>query len=329
MLRNMARPPPSPLFVLRGSSGFAHSISFMKCNAGAAEADQSILATGCSTGEIYFWNLKTRRVTNTLQGHGKDAVIWVEEYHQNKLISQGRDQSVCIWDVGEGRQEVIKQLPVSSVSFCKCALSVEDNGSHMLATPTCEVATTRLFHLEDGEPICNLIPDKPESYGMVMCMEWISTHQLLVGYEDGTVALWDSRKQKLLSKLKLHCEPVMCIDCSSITMEGISGSVDNSLKLWHIDSTGISLTKEHELTNAGLSDIKIRQDNRIFATGGWDSRIRLFTFKKCKPLAVLDYHTESIVSMAFSSPLPEFDGYRLLAAGAKDNLISIWSLYQS
>ncbi|XP_071944079.1 guanine nucleotide-binding protein subunit beta-like protein 1 [Antedon mediterranea] len=325
----MTRPSPSPLFVLRGLNGFSHSMTFMNHNTTKDETYQDMLVTGSSTGEVQLWNLKTRRVAQTLQGHDKEAVIWVKVYRENSLISQGRDNNVCVWDFKEGRQEVRNKIPVTSVSFCKCALSSEDNGSHILATPTCELATVRLFHLETGEPICNLIPTKPESYGMVMCMKWILNHQLIVGYEDGTVALWDTKKQEMVSKLKMHSEPVMCIDFSTSTMRGVSGSVDNSLKLWHVDSSDISVIKEHELTNAGLSDIKIRQDNKIFTTGGWDNRIRLFSFQKCKPLAVLDYHTESILSLAFSYPLAEFDNGQLLAVGGKDSLISIWSLYQS
>lgn len=83
--------------------------------------------------------------------------------------------------------------------------------------------------------------------------------------------------------------------------------------------------KTHRLVNAGISDITIRPDKKIVATAGWDHRIRIFGWKKLKPLAVLDYHTATVHSVSFSDHSSPTD--RLLAAGAKDHRISIWSIY--
>lgn len=83
--------------------------------------------------------------------------------------------------------------------------------------------------------------------------------------------------------------------------------------------------KTHRLVNAGISDITIRPDKKILATAGWDHRIRIFGWKKLKPLAVLDYHTATVHSVSFSDHKSPSD--RLLAAGAKDHRISIWSIY--
>lgn len=55
------------------------------------------------------------------------------------------------------------------------------------------------------------------------------------------------------------------------------------------------------------------------------SRIRVWSWKKLKPLAVLTYHTETVNSLDFS-PWLEGKGH-LMAAGSKDTHISVWSLY--
>lgn len=83
--------------------------------------------------------------------------------------------------------------------------------------------------------------------------------------------------------------------------------------------------KTHELVNAGISDITIRPDKKILATAGWDHRIRIFGWKKLKPLAVLDYHTATVHCVSFSDHSNPRD--RLLAAGSKDQRISVWSIY--
>lgn len=83
--------------------------------------------------------------------------------------------------------------------------------------------------------------------------------------------------------------------------------------------------KTHTLVNAGISDITIRRDKKILATAGWDHRIRIFGWKRLKPLAVLDYHTATVHCVSFSDHKNARE--RLLAAGSKDHRISIWSIY--
>lgn len=83
--------------------------------------------------------------------------------------------------------------------------------------------------------------------------------------------------------------------------------------------------KTQKLVNAGISDITIRPDKKILATAGWDHRIRIFGWKKLKPLAVLDYHTATVHCVSFSDHRNPCE--RLLAAGSKDHRISIWSIY--
>ena len=42
-----------------------------------------------------------------------------------------------------------------------------------------------------------------------------------------------------------------------------------------------------EVKQQGIADLAIRQDQRIFASAGWDSKIRVFSYGKCKALAIL------------------------------------------
>jgi len=81
--------------------------------------------------------------------------------------------------------------------------------------------------------------------------------------------------------------------------------------------------KEFALQKGGIADVKIRHDNRIFATAGWDHRVRIFDFQKYHPLAILKYHTGTVHSLAFG--VNEFKS--LLATGSDDTNIALWSLY--
>jgi WD40 repeat protein len=63
---------------------------------------------------------------------------------------------------------------------------------------------------------------------------------------------------------------------------------DNVFKLkWNPEDGDITVAKQITLKAKGVSDIAVRRDARLFATAGWDNKIRLFSCKTCAPLAVL------------------------------------------
>ena len=159
---------------------------------------------------------------------------------------------------------------------------------------------------------------------MCMCAakeEGSPAPHILVGYESGVILLWDVNTGTEVSSIQSHTETVMCLGfCPSLDL-GFSGSVNHTLTSWGVKEGEPSPGRMIEITNKGLNDLVIRGDGRIVATAGWDSRIRVFSCKKLKPLAVLDFHKESIQSVSFSKG-------GLLAAGSKDKTISVWSVYQ-
>lgn len=79
------------------------------------------------------------------------------------------------------------------------------------------------------------------------------------------------------------------------------------------------------LVNPGISQLCIRGDRKIVASAGWDHRVRVFGWKKLRPLAVLQHHTDMVLSLAFSDHQDPRN--RMLAAGSKDQRISLWSIY--
>lgn len=79
------------------------------------------------------------------------------------------------------------------------------------------------------------------------------------------------------------------------------------------------------MVNPGVSQLCIRGDGKLLASAGWDHRVRIFGWKKLRPLAVLQYHTDMVQSVAFSDH--QDPKQRLLAAGSKDQRISLWSIY--
>ncbi|OXB54794.1 hypothetical protein ASZ78_008063 [Callipepla squamata] len=305
----MAQPPPDPQFVLRGTAAAVHALRF---SCGGEEPDVPILFSGSEHGFIHVWNLKTHRVEAALDGHGGKSVCWLETM--------------------DGKDRLLRPFMAQELRVCEsCAALGRDVQRVTQRSAADSRSLVQVLELPSKTSVCTLKPEVGAKLGMPMCLKlWQvsrgSQPSLLAGYEDGSVLLWNLATGKVLSQLTCHQEPVMSLDFDSEKAKGISGSSEKVLSIWSLnEQQNLQVQQTHRLVNTGISDISIRPDKKIVATAGWDHRIRIFGWKRLKPLAVLDYHTATVHSVSFSDHRNPSE--RLLAAGAKDHRISIWSIY--
>lgn len=116
--------------------------------------------------------------------------------------------------------------------------------------------------------------------------------------------------------------------------------------------------KINNTKHAGQQSLSVRSDGRLIVTGGWDSRVRIYSTKTLKEVAVLKWHKEGVYAVGFSEILEAEDirygseegcgevvrretGLGKLqrqreekmqikhwvAAGAKDGKVSIWEVF--
>ncbi|KAJ4159096.1 uncharacterized protein LMH87_008013 [Akanthomyces muscarius] len=57
--------------------------------------------------------------------------------------------------------------------------------------------------------------------------------------------------------------------------------------------------------HSGQQSLTIRSDGRVFATAGWDSKIRVYATKSLKELAVLKWHQVGVYATAFAQMKPQ------------------------
>lgn len=55
--------------------------------------------------------------------------------------------------------------------------------------------------------------------------------------------------------------------------------------------------------HSGQQSLRIRSDGRIFATAGWDTKVRVYSVASMKELAVLKWHKEGCFAVAFAKVL--------------------------
>ena len=233
-----------------------------------------------------------------------------------------------------------------------------------------------IFHLPSERRISQIKADPSFKCGMVMAVKLVtdkSNGQLVMasGYEDGHVMMhrrlrpepgteWQWQKVYIN---RPHSQPVLSLDVDPHSQFFISSSADamlikHPLNDCQVGSMSTSSLKAINTKHAGQQDVTMRDDGKIFATAGWDARIRVYSSKSMQELAVLKWHKEGCYAVAFSQtsmnspPKTQSDGSNQslqrststlaqikqkrteksqqthwLAAGGKDAKITLWDIY--
>ncbi|KAL4985959.1 WD40-repeat-containing domain protein [Aspergillus falconensis] len=184
-----------------------------------------------------------------------------------------------------------------------------------------------LFHLPSERRICTIPTDPAVKTGMVMAVRLtrsLSTKDLHVAaaFEDGHVMVFACRgvfrddklsvdagrswKWERLYLSRPHSQPVLSIDLAPSGEYFVSSSADAVLAKHPVPPLDGPDAREAPLKSvntkhAGQQGLRIRSDGKIFATAGWDSRVRIYSCKTMKELAVLKWHKEGCYAVAFAN----------------------------
>jgi WD40 repeat protein len=169
---------------------------------------------------------------------------------------------------------------------------------------------------------------------------------------------------------KPHSQPVLSIAVYPSRQHFVSSGADAVVARYILKIAGTKDDKQPEKAvntkHAGQQGLSVRSDGKIFATAGWDARVRVYSCKTMKELAVLKWHKVGCYATAFAdimdtgadsssssssgATMPHSaslevassvnaldvikqrreDKARMthwLAAGGKDGKISLWEIY--
>ena len=329
----------SPQYVLKQSGEAITDLEFW-----SPHQTSTLIASYGGKGGVDVWNLSTRR--SCLNLPSEVPMLSAHGFATGELLTYDKEGNLKLLDLSESSAITKNHLIISEVGFCKAAVLPEDeHAKKIIAVPGEAKSSVNIWNLSE-EAICKqLIPSTDLKLGMPWCIKLLCNVRPLavVGYEDGSLLIWDINEEKLISKASFFSDPLMCFDAfinenANPVLCGIAGSVNEMFVKWNFvvpnettqnkkdvqesNLCDISIVKQHKLINSGLSCMKIRNDKKILATGGWDYKIRIFSWKNLKPLAVLDYHKGQIQAISFLND-------QLLACGSEDNKISIWKIYNN
>lgn len=316
--------PPPPAFVLRGHIEAVSALRF--------SPDGRTLFSGSTSGEVRSWDvLSTRRCTSSWSAHSR-GVLHVIPLAGGGLITQGKDGFIRWWDCS--RSSCTASLQTCCVSFGRCCFSPELSS---VVSPMADPAKVALWDARSGAVQRTF--DTGSRSGMAMCLNWVRSPAcdpsaatalplFLAGvFEDGRLYVWDLASEKPLVSESLHSEPATCLEFCG--MRGASGSAAHDVPVFDLgvapgsESGTCSVAARLRLQGRGVNDLRVRPgDCKIFATAGWDHRLRIFAWKRPRPLAVLKFHTAGVTSVDFNP-----SERSMMASGSQDTRIAIWSIY--
>ncbi|XP_011497853.1 PREDICTED: guanine nucleotide-binding protein subunit beta-like protein 1 [Ceratosolen solmsi marchali] len=317
----MAILPPDPVYIMKGDMGPIHSLLFR-----ISPYVEHIYA-GTESGRVHIWDLRKNRELLKLNASNEPCLALCT-IGDECLITQRKGGTINLWK-SQGSNWIINEtIKTDYCGFCRFQVSTED----AIYIPLNE-SRVGLFSLKTLKTEIELSPishSEANLFGHVMaikpCMD--ESKYALITYDGGQILLWDIRSKKILSSIKIEQCP-MNIDFNTSLMHGIIGSPADYLQIFSLSSDK-ELTERTKLPlkNPGISAVAIRPDAKVFSTGGWDRRIRIFSWKTLRPLVVLDQHKATIHDIIYSSCKVEaYNSKCLMAVAGKDGNISLWDLY--
>lgn len=318
----MALLPPDPVYCLKAKDLSAfHSLCFHTSER---------LYSGNVNGKVQLWDLQTNRSTYQL-AVGKSPIIGLA-HTEDALITQEKEGAVKLWELTNSAYVLRHESATEHVGFCRFVLHndavIMPRGEDKIAILCGQTFTERQLL----NPAAVTEPKLPP-LGTVMCLLPVVIKEkayLLTAYEAGVLVLWDLESYKPISHLQVCQEEcLMAVDYDAYNNRGVCGGTSDKIYVFSVDRQSMELCKTSEICikNAGISRLKIRKDLKVFVSTGRDGRIRIFSWKSMRPLAVLTEHRNELLDVIYSDEKVSMWKAVIMAAAGTDGKISLWNLY--
>lgn len=274
---------------------------------------------------IAAWN------EETIISHGRDSrlVVWRLDRDTEQLMHQyiPADQP----EDNTARPAILQEMTVNTMNFCAFAWceapfdmafadlslgsdsNVKTRKPILLAVPnTIDSDAIDIFYMPAATRKSTIVSPKDEKTGMAMAILISAKTSLMAaaGYESGDVIVYQHNVKedawKVVYKARPHSQPVLSLCLHPLLRVCISSSADGIIAKHPfadadlLDSADGKPVKLQQTKHSGQQGLAMRNDGRIYSTAGWDSRIRIYSAKSMKELAVLKHHKQGCYETALA-----------------------------
>jgi WD40 repeat protein len=131
------------------------------------------------------------------------------------------------------------------------------------------------------------------------------------------VRYWRIANRELIYTFTDHTDAVNAVDFSPDGQTIVSGSYDNTLRLWDVGSGSLLQTIE---TGQSISDVIYSPDGTMLISGNGSNTIAFWNAGDGSYLGELDGHRSSINNLAFTAD------QTLLVSSSYDNTLRLWGI---
>ncbi|MHC5596230.1 MAG: protein kinase domain-containing protein, partial [Nostoc sp.] len=284
-------PPWRCLHTLTGHSGRLSSV-----NALAISPDGYTLASASDDKSIKLWDLNTQKVIASLSGHSQAVKSVSFSPNGQILATASDDKSIKLWQV-ETLEQICTLLghshAVKSVAFSP--------DGQMLASGSWD-KTIKLWNVNTGREICTITGHQLQ----VSSVAFSPDGKLLASASyDRTTRLWQipalesSQREfenrpcySLLSTLSGHAWAVLTVAFSPDGKILATGSDDNTIKLWEVNSGQLICT----LVGHSWSVVAVAftADGETLLSASCDKTVKLWRVSTAEEIVTLSGHVDSV-----------------------------------
>ncbi|RDI78259.1 hypothetical protein Vi05172_g11755 [Venturia inaequalis] len=336
-IQTSTRPPAQPLYILRGHKAQIHVVKFVRGNKRLLSGDADgfiIIWDIVSKRARVVWRAHGKAVLglgawggDKILTHGRDGTLKVwqvrgdeEDMFSNALPVEG--------GTGHWKEPwLLHSLDVNTLNFCAFSMcdapavqtSPRPTQEVLIAVPGTREGHVDIFSLPSERRLHSIPPAEEGKTGMVMAIRILQINtslHLIAGTESGLTSVQklnphsDTWETTYISKP--HTQPILSLGVTSTThplatattsdIRYLTSSADALITLNPVQKIdGKEPLKICQTRHSGQQALSVRSDGRVFATGGWDGRVRVYSAKSLREVAVLKWHKEGVYGIAFSA----------------------------
>ena len=281
----------TPIAILEGHTDNVWSISF--------SPDGSLLASSSSDGIVKLWNTaeaKSPQPAKLAKISGEAQQGWMGILLPNPLVVEVRDQYNNLYPGGQ-------------VEFSVTEGGGKLNGQSVVERVTADADGRAMISLTLGHTLVNTVEATPLGGSLA----W-----------NQSVAFTITISPYIFSSLQAHSEAVYDLSLSLDGKTLATGSSDNTVKLWDMETQANIGTLEGHLNYINV--VSFSPDGMRLASCSGDNTVRLWDMETHTEIATLGGHERSVLGVAFSP-----DGTRLASGGRgelndADGQVKLWEV---
>jgi WD40 repeat protein len=297
---------------IRTLEGHAHYV-----NAVAVSADGRLVASGSNDRTVKLWHASSGVCIRTLTGHVapvRGAIHALAFSADTKLLVSGADdKTLKLWEVATGT--LLHTLEGHTHTIWAAALS---HDGKLLVSGSID-RTVRMWDVEHGA----LVRTVDAFQGLSSTHAWVDAVALSAngkllasnGNHQGSIRLWDVTTGQLITSLEGHRAQVICLALSADGRTLVSGSKDDTVKVWDTARAKLVGSFEHE---RWVQDVALSADGKTLVSACRET-LQVWQGTSAARGGTLAANESSFVAMALSA-----DGKRLVTKSSA-GLIEVWN----